>query len=163
MRVLLAVFALLALALVACSDDDTGNGGDSAVCPARESGETWTTDGGVEVTQRLNGEELDPAQTGDALAVHYTGMLSDGTVFDTSLERDEPFTFVLGRGNVIQGWEEGIACMSPGDERRLIIPASLAYGERGFGDVIPPRATLTFDVELVAFGRLATPTAEATG
>ena len=90
------------------------------------------------------------AEPGTRLTVHYTGMLTiDNSVFDSSLERGEPFQFDLGAGNVIQGWDEGVAGMKVGGKRHLIIPADLAYGERGFGDLIPPNSWLTFDVELL--------------
>ncbi len=96
-------------------------------------------------------------QTGDGIRaeasrtvdVHYTGYLMDGTKFDSSLDRGEPISFQLGTGMVIRGWEEGIAYMQVGDKLRLIIPPNLAYGDRGAGGVIPPNATLIFDVELV--------------
>ncbi len=82
--------------------------------------------------------------------VHYTGKLEDGTVFDSSVERGEPFRFTLGTGQVIPGWDIGIQGMKPGGKRKLKIPAALAYGQKGAGGVIPPNATLIFDVELVA-------------
>ncbi len=85
----------------------------------------------------------------------YTGWLTaDGTMFDSSYNRCEQFNFVLGNGDVIQGWDDGILGMSPGDVRRLIIPAELAYGEQARGS-IPANSSLTFDVELIAFGRQA--------
>lgn len=87
--------------------------------------------------------------TGDVAEVHYTGWLEDGTKFDSSLDRGEPLQFVLGRGYVIAGWDEGIALMRQGGKARLIILPDLAYGERGYPGVIPPNATLTFEVELV--------------
>lgn len=90
------------------------------------------------------------AQPGQLVAVHYTGKLADGTVFDSSLDRGEPIEFVLGAGRVIPGWDQGIAMMNVGDKATLIIPPDLAYGASGAGGVIPPNATLTFDVELMS-------------
>lgn len=91
-----------------------------------------------------------PAEKGKTVSVHYKGMLPDGTVFDSSFKRQEPIEFPVGMGHVIQGWDEGILLLKVGDKARLVIPPSLAYGERGAGGVIPPNATLIFDVELVA-------------
>jgi FKBP-type peptidyl-prolyl cis-trans isomerase/Tetratricopeptide repeat len=90
-----------------------------------------------------------PAENGKAVEVHYTGTLTNGKVFDSSRERGETFEFVLGRGQVIKGWEEGIALMSVGDKFKLIIPPDLGYGSRGAGDAIPPNSTIIFDVELL--------------
>jgi FKBP-type peptidyl-prolyl cis-trans isomerase len=90
----------------------------------------------------------DPAGIGDILTMHYTGALPTGTVFDSSRERGTPFQFQLGAGQVIQGWERGIAGMKVGERRLLIIPASLAYGDRAIGS-IPANSTLIFDVELL--------------
>ncbi len=89
------------------------------------------------------------AQPGELVAVHYRGTLADGTEFDSSYSRGQPIQFVLGRGMVIAGWDEGIALMREGGKARLIIPPELAYGSQGAGGVIPPNATLTFEVELV--------------
>jgi FKBP-type peptidyl-prolyl cis-trans isomerase len=89
------------------------------------------------------------AQAGKTVSVHYTGKLQNGKVFDSSVSRGEPIIFQLGRGKVIKGWDEGIALMKVGGKAQLVIPPNLAYGERGAGGVIPPNATLIFDVELV--------------
>ena len=89
------------------------------------------------------------AQAGQTVAVHYTGWLENGKKFDSSVDRGQPFSFPLGAGRVIKGWDEGVQGMKVGGKRKLIIPSNLGYGARGAGGVIPPHATLIFEVELL--------------
>ena len=107
-----------------------------------------TTESGLQIEEVKLGEG-DTAHTGQFVSVHYTGWLTNGSKFDSSKDRDEPFMFALGGGMVIKGWDEGVQGMKEGGQRTLIIPATLGYGARGAGGVIPPNATLKFDVELL--------------
>jgi FKBP-type peptidyl-prolyl cis-trans isomerase FkpA len=112
--------------------------------PAKEI----TMPDGLKITDDQVGTGTE-AQAGKTVSVHYTGWLLDGTKFDSSKDRNQPFSFPLGRGQVIKGWDEGVAGMKVGGKRTLVIPPDLGYGARGAGGVIPPNATLKFEVELL--------------
>jgi peptidylprolyl isomerase len=132
-RTLLGLSAL-ALVAVACDDDEKGN--------------RVTTPSGLQYEDIKVGDGAQP-QAGQTVIVHYTGTLTDGTKFDSSRDRGQPFSFRLGTGEVIKGWDEGLSTMKVGGQRKLTIPPDLGYGSRGAGGVIPPNATLVFDVELL--------------
>jgi peptidylprolyl isomerase len=110
--------------------------------------DTVTTPSGLKYVDLKVGTGATP-QTGQTCFMHYTGWLTDGKKFDSSRDRNQPFPFPIGMGKVIKGWDEGVASMKVGGQRKLIIPPQLGYGERGAGGVIPPNATLIFDVELL--------------
>jgi FKBP-type peptidyl-prolyl cis-trans isomerase FkpA len=101
------------------------------------------------IIEELTVGEGAEAVAGKHVTVHYTGWLTNGTKFDSSLDRNDPFDFPLGRGHVIRGWDEGVAGMKVGGKRKLTIPPEMGYGARGAGGVIPPNATLVFEVELL--------------
>jgi FKBP-type peptidyl-prolyl cis-trans isomerase len=107
-----------------------------------------TTASGLQYDDQVVGAG-DEATAGNTVDVHYTGTLKDGKKFDSSLDRGKPFSFKLGAGQVIKGWDEGVAGMKVGGKRKLVIPSNLAYGKSGAGGVIPPDAELTFVVELL--------------
>ncbi|MEN8174958.1 MAG: FKBP-type peptidyl-prolyl cis-trans isomerase [Pseudomonadota bacterium] len=112
---------------------------------------TVITDSGLKI-EELQAGEGDEAKAGSRVTVHYTGWLTDGTKFDSSVDRGQPFDFPLGAGRVIRGWDEGVAGMQVGGKRKLTIPPQLGYGAAGAGGVIPPDATLVFEVELLGVG-----------
>lgn len=108
-----------------------------------------TTSSGLQYEVIKEGKGTPPSK-GQTVTVHYTGTLKDGTKFDSSKDRGEPFEFKIGVGQVIKGWDEGVGGMRPGETRKLIIPSELGYGRRGAGGVIPPDAELHFEVELIS-------------
>jgi peptidylprolyl isomerase len=142
----------LLLTLAACSGKT--DGGTTAT---QESGaeDTFALPANPQTTPSGLGYVIDQPgtgarpQAGQSVSVHYTGWLTDGTKFDSSRDRGEPFEFPLGQGRVIEGWDEGVADMQIGEKRTLIVPAALGYGDQGSGGVIPPNATLVFKVELL--------------
>jgi FKBP-type peptidyl-prolyl cis-trans isomerase FkpA len=109
---------------------------------------------GLQIEKLVEGQGTTP-KAGDVVVVHYTGWLTNGQKFDSSVDRGQPFEFVLGQGHVIRGWDEGVAQMRVGDKARLTLPPELGYGARGAGGVIPPNATLVFEVELLDLRRSA--------
>jgi FKBP-type peptidyl-prolyl cis-trans isomerase len=137
---LIGLFVLAALA-AACAQAGAGGGGDT-------TGTEVTTASGLKYTDVKVGNGTE-ATAGKTVDVHYTGWLLDGKKFDSSKDRGQPFNFPLGGGAVIKGWDEGVAGMKVGGTRILTIPPDLGYGARGAGGVIPPNATLKFEVELL--------------
>ena len=130
-----------------------GAGAANAATPAPTApqiakGHLMTTPSGLEYEDEVVGTGAQPVK-GQLVSVHYVGTLENGTKFDSSRDRNEPFEFHVGDGEVIKGWDEGVISMHVGGRRKLIIPAALAYGSRGAGGVIPPNATILFDVELL--------------
>ena len=143
---------ILVLALFSCQKPSSKKEQDvaetqSTTIPVPVVDQKITTPTGLNYIDKVIGTGKTP-QKGDKVKVHYTGTLEDGTKFDSSRDRNQPFEFPLGLGRVIKGWDEGIATMKEGGKRKLIIPPELAYGSRNIG-TIPPNSILFFDVELI--------------
>ena len=134
------VCALMIVLATACSSGQP--------TPAASGGQEVTTPSGLKYTDEVVGTGKQP-QPGQTAVVHYTGWTMDGKKFDSSKDKNQPFQFPLGAGRVIKGWDEGVATMKVGGKRILIVPPELGYGARGFPPVIPPNATLKFEVELL--------------
>jgi FKBP-type peptidyl-prolyl cis-trans isomerase len=140
----LILVAAMLMVLFACSSNKT-----KEVEVVEPMNKTWTTETGLTI-EILKAGEGEVATKGQTVFVHYTGWLLDGTKFDSSVDRDTPFSFPLGGGRVIKGWDEGVSLMQIGAKYRFIIPAELGYGSRAQGP-IPAGSTLIFDVELISF------------
>lgn len=138
------------LGLLACMQLACAEAASDKKPPANDSKEVTTTSGLKYVELKVG--EGDAAKTGDTVNVHYTGWLTDGKKFDSSIGGD-PLAFQIGKGMVIKGWEEGITGMKVGGKRKLTIPPDLGYGARGFPPVIPANAVLIFEVELVSINK----------
>lgn len=156
---IVALVAVLAIGYGMQEDDtpsstaETPSGDENAAVTdtTSETGDAPVVDDVTElVVEDLVEGTGDEAVAGNTVSVHYTGWLTDGTKFDSSLDRGQPFQFTLGQGSVIRGWDVGVEGMKVGGTRRLTIPPDMGYGASGAGGVIPPNATLVFEVELLA-------------
>jgi FKBP-type peptidyl-prolyl cis-trans isomerase len=145
----LVLAALMATAL-GCNESQQGSASDPAsTSPAATEGAAAKPSPADLQIEELKVGDGAVAENGKTVAVHYTGWLTDGTKFDSSVDRGQPLSFVLGTGNVIQGWDRGVQGMRVGGKRKLTIPPALGYGARGYPPVIPADATLVFEVELM--------------
>jgi FKBP-type peptidyl-prolyl cis-trans isomerase FkpA len=146
--IIIVIFVLMRTHHPANKSRTAANAPMNTAAPTPVSGPPQSTPDGLEYWDITVGTGA-TAKPGDTVKVQYTGWLVDGKKFDSSVDRHEPFSFTLGQGQVIKGWDEGVAGMKVGGKRQMRIPPSLGYGSRGAGGVIPPNATLIFDVELV--------------
>jgi len=142
---LISFFIILGIVSVATGQENNAS-------PTKDTGTPTTTTSGLQYWNIVVGTGT-TATAGKTVKVHYTGWLTDGKKFDSSVDRGQPFEFPLGAGRVIKGWDEGVAGMKVGGKRQLRIPPELGYGARGAGGVIPPNATLIFDVEFIDVGK----------
>lgn len=148
-KLIVALLILAGVVIAACTEKEAGKPeGAVPAAPATPAGMQKTTPSGLAYTDLVVGAGPSPVQ-GKGVKVHYTGWLENGTKFDSSYDRKEPFTFVLGAGMVIPGWDEALKTMKVGGRRKVVIPSQLGYGAEGAGGVIPPNATLIFEIELL--------------
>lgn len=153
-----AVVGMTVLSTIGCSSPPAETPRETAPAKPEATSQEATPSKTKESTQNVGGLKIKDlvvgqgavAKTGDTVSVHYTGWLTDGTKFDSSLDRQQPFEFVLGQGQVIPGWDKGVVGMKVGGKRELIIPPEMGYGDQGAGGAIPPGATLKFNVQLLA-------------
>jgi len=151
-KILICFLLLAAMMILACSQKETTSPdikkeGDVQM-EKGAAGQMITTPSGLQYEDIVPGSGASPS-AGKKVIVHYTGWLTDGKKFDSSVDRNQPFSFQIGAGEVIKGWDEGVMSMKIGGKRKLIIPASLGYGAAGAGGVIPANATLVFEVILL--------------
>ncbi len=147
-KLLVLFLFITGVAIAACSDKDAKPSGEVKPAAAVAPASAVTTPSGLSYVDLVVGNGPQPT-SGKPVKVHYTGWLENGTKFDSSVDRGEPFVFTVGAGEVIPGWDEGVLTMKVGGKRRLIVPSQLGYGAAGAGGVIPPNATLIFEVELL--------------
>ena len=152
-RLIAVVFAVAVLSAACATKEETAPNSGANPFQGKEAASVTTgnevsTPSGLQYVDEVVGTGAAPAK-GNTVSVHYTGTLTDGSKFDSSVDRGQPFEFTIGVGQVIKGWDEGVLSMKVGGKRKLIIPPDLGYGARGAGGVIPPNATLLFDVELL--------------
>jgi len=148
---LCGIVVALAASLLAQSSNHRATPGrvPNTNAPTKVTGDGVKTDSGLQYWDIKVGTGNE-AKSGDKVKVHYTGWFTSGKKFDSSVDAGQPYTFTLGQGNVIKGWDEGVAGMKVGGKRQLRIPPELAYGEQGYKNIIPPNSTLIFDVQLLA-------------
>jgi len=147
-KLLVLFLFITGVAIAACSDKDAKPSGEVKPAAAVAPASAVTTPSGLSYVDLVVGNGPQPT-SGKPVKVHYTGWLENGTKFDSSVDRGEPFVFTVGAGEVIPGWDEGVLTMKVGGKRRLIVPSQLGYGAAGAGGVIPSNATLIFEVELL--------------
>ncbi|WP_243371631.1 FKBP-type peptidyl-prolyl cis-trans isomerase [Geotalea sp. SG265] len=151
-KFIVMLLLLVAVVIPACAQKESKIVAEPKATAASAAANAVKTPSGLSYTDLVPGSGPSPT-AGKPVKVHYTGWLENGTKFDSSLDRGEPFVFTIGAGQVIPGWDEGVMTMKVGGKRKLIIPPQLGYGAAGAGGVIPPNATLIFEVELLDVAR----------